>query len=74
MAAYVSKLVLKERINTGEFCFREYEVEVVQGSISELSSPSDMVTLAHSVISLDPSRTNQAVVKKESVAKKVFVK
>lgn len=53
---YVAELVLKERINTGDFAFREYEVKVVQGCVSTPSSPEEMATLALSAVKLDPSR------------------
>jgi len=68
---YVAELVLKERINTGDFAYREYEVKVVQGCVSTPSTPEEMATLALSAVKLDPSKKVEGE-RKVSVTKKVL--
>jgi len=70
---YVAELVLKERINTGDFAYREYEVKVVQGCVSTPSTPEEMATLALSAVKLDPSKKVEGEKKVAvSVTKKVL--
>lgn len=70
---YIAELILKERINTGDFAYREYEVKAVQGCVSSPSSPEEMANLALSAVKLDPSRKVEGEKKAAvSVTKKVL--
>lgn len=80
MTAYISKLTLEEKINTGEYCYRTYTVEVAQSDTARPSGPADMMRLVQAVTSLDPTRSiplpDVTVVKKvlpdESQVRKVL--
>lgn len=73
MAAICNKLTLTERINTGEFSFREYEIEVLQSDISSPEKPEALYSVAERIINCDPMRSAKPVVPRpESVTKRVL--
>lgn len=71
MSAYVSKLVYTERINTGDFSFREYVVDV-QNDVDNLTSPEGMVALARAITR--PDVPKPVTVPKEGLAEKVLLR
>lgn len=71
MAAIVNKLTVTERLNTGDFSYREYVVEVVNSDMATPETPENLFSMASRVLSLDPTR-RKSVEKKESVARKVL--